>query len=372
MNCRGSGTLLTAVAAAVCAGALLPQAAMGTPGPVGKPGWPVVLVANSTLPTVAATRVAVVIGSGEKAISGYDFRGRRIWRREGPNEGSREDGFSPRVVGRGNRVYQPFGNTYVYDARSGRLVREIGRTCGPTLIDPAGRLIISTDVGLAACSSAGAPLWSISLIDSLGHPAPAAPLIAAGPSGELFAAFTESPGSAPPRDRSIARIDASGATVWSRSLTGRPTAAAAGGRRVYVAIADAGTRQLLAYDFNGQHLWSRATVGASVLAAASGQAYALVQRAGRRSLASYTPAGRLQWHRPAAGVSLLTVDPRGRIYLAVNQRTLRVLNPNGSTRWSFTAPSAVRTPVFGADGTVYVQTRTGTVYAFYPERVRSS
>gem|GEM_PF-4286834 len=367
-----SGRLTPAVAIATLgAGALLPPAALASPRPVAKPGWPVVVRAAQVQATFTVTPSAVVIGSGENTITGYDLRGRRLWQRQGAPEGSSVDGLSPIVRGRGNRVYQPFGNTYVYDARTGRLLQEIDRTCGPTLIDPVGRLIVSTPAYLAACAADGSPLWTISLIDSLGEPAPAAPLIASGASGELFAAFRGSPGSTPPRDRSITRLNASGAAVWSRSLAGQPTAAAVGGRRVYVATTNGNDRQLLAYDFSGQHRWSRATVGTGVLADPSGQAYAFVHRAGRRHLAAFTSAGRIQWTRPAAGATLLAVGPRGRIYVSVNRRTLRVVNPNGSLRWTFTAPSAVRQPVFGSDGTVNVQTRTGTVYAFHPERVRA-
>jgi outer membrane protein assembly factor BamB len=100
--------------------------------------------------------------------------------------------------------------------------------------------------------------------------------------------------------------------------------------------------------------------------------YALVTLVG--SLSAVSSEGKKKWEYILPDYPLMsppTAGPDGTLYagagrLDYNEGNFIALNPDGTVKWSVSIGPVSSRPVFGADGTVYVAVRDGTLHALHP------
>ncbi|MCC7479163.1 PQQ-like beta-propeller repeat protein [bacterium] len=132
-------------------------------------------------------------------------------------------------------------------------------------------------------------------------------------------------------------------------------------RLLSLALADGA----LAWDFDiGE--WQ---CGAPALAA-DGTIYApsSVRGIGDKSLYALDPDGAVKWSYSAEGMfSTPVVDLNGDIYFVLDDGRVISLDSSGAFRWEFAVDGGMYgTPALGADGTLYVLTSAGSLYAIGP------
>lgn len=85
---------------------------------------------------------------------------------------------------------------------------------------------------------------------------------------------------------------------------------------------------------------------------------------------AWTDEGSLKWAFETGGgvVSSPAIGPDGTIYLGSNDGSLYAINPDGTLKWTFPTKGAVHSrPAIGPDGTIYVGSWDHYLYAINPD-----
>lgn len=171
-----------------------------------------------------------------------------------------------------------------------------------------------------------------------------------------------------------------GLPLWTRVTGARihggsPVADTGTYGTVYVGSYD---KNLYAYDFNGSLLWKFSTtspLGNSPAVSADGVIYLA---GGDGNLYALGRDGKQKWMvnigDGTTGSPVIAAD--GTLYIGsvvynnASGHKLYALNPDGTTKWTFTAGNNLGTPAVGADGTLYVGSLDGNLYALTPGGTR--
>ena len=128
-----------------------------------------------------------------------------------------------------------------------------------------------------------------------------------------------------------------------------------------------GAGLLRAFDPAGVERWSRSigTPGAPGPAIGADGTLAV---GGGGAVWAFTPDGTLRWQRAlgtGASAAPISLDAGGAAYVGGDDGYLYALGPNGDVRWRESLDGvAADAPEIGADGTLYVATRTGYLIAW--------
>lgn len=209
--------------------------------------------------------------------------------------------------------------------------------------DSAGTIYIASFDGFDAVSPNGAIQWHCYLDTYNGH----TPAI--GPSGTLYAATDSG---------KLCCISPTGKIWWSRSLSdgdlSEPVVGSDG--TIYVGMSY-GDATLYAVNPDGALRWSFGPTDGSFGTPVIGPDGTLFGGACQgNKLYAVSPNGREKWEFTTAGpiTSPPSVAADGTVYIGTDDR-LYAINPNGRKKWQFITPDSVRTcPAIGPDGTIYV------------------
>ncbi|MCS7213950.1 MAG: PQQ-binding-like beta-propeller repeat protein [Candidatus Calescibacterium sp.] len=264
---------------------------------------------------------------------------------------------APAIDDTNGRLFVACGpNVWALSTANGSLVwgRKTGPIYGSPSIDFSGNIVVITKDGkvLRLNGSNGSVIWQLQLTSELSD---ASPTIA--PDGSIYVATRS--------DGKIHKISSSGVLQWSYT---------AGDVKSGVALSCDGTiyvgnkaGNLFAINPNGTLKWTLSlggeiksvpAVDGNILYVTSGNKLFKIQDSGTFgvSLWSYTATGTVNWSSPALSEHNLVYFAGGSYLYAVSS--------SSSGIWSFNTGAEIRSsPNIAPDGTVYITSRNGYIYA---------
>jgi len=160
-------------------------------------------------------------------------------------------------------------------------------------------------------------------------------------------------------------IDPAGNTLWSAAVEGHAFAPTLSGDGRLFASNYAG---LSAFNTDGSLIWHYPSLEITQASVALGSDTTIYMGSRDRMIRAINPDGSLKWDYEAAYqiVAAPVIDGNGILYIGAVHRYY-AFDPNGSVKWfrdfedSFWQPAAI-----AVDGTLYVSTTEGTLYALDP------